>query len=77
MICESDIDYDGGKKTKGRKSLTVFDSLVLVMIVVAQDTNIRDRVSVSEVMCAFKDKHLMALIRFLLMKACVKIDRDA
>jgi len=60
-VCEGDVGYDGGKKTKGRKRHIVVDTLGLVMIIVTHATNIHDSVEAREVMRALKYKYLTGI----------------
>ncbi|MCK9401632.1 MAG: IS5 family transposase [Bacteroidales bacterium] len=60
-LCEGDVGYDGGKKTKGRKRHIVVDTLGLVMIIVIHAANIHDSVGAREVMKSLKDKYLTGI----------------
>lgn len=60
-LCEGDIGYDGGKKTKGRKRHIVVDTLGLIMIIVIHAANIHDSIGAREVMKSLKDKYLTGI----------------
>jgi len=62
-LCEGDIGYDGGKKTKGRKRHIVVDTLGLVMIIVIHAANIHDSVGARQVMQSLKDKYLSGIVK--------------
>ena len=55
-ICQGEIGYDGGKKTKGRKRHIVVDTLGLILAVVIQPANIHDSKAAIDVLKALKDK---------------------
>jgi putative transposase len=60
-ICQSNIGYDGGKKTKGRKRHIVVDTLGLLIAVVIQPSNLHDSKGAFDVLQAVKDKYLNAI----------------
>ena len=62
-LCEGEIGYDGGKKTKGRKRHIVVDMVDLVMIIVIHAANIHDSDGSREVMKSLKDKYLTGILR--------------
>jgi putative transposase len=62
-LCEGDVGYDGGKKTKGRKRHIVVDTLGLVMIIVIHAANIHDSVGARAVMRSLKDKYLTGIVK--------------
>ena len=62
-VCQGDIGYDGGKKTKGRKRHIVVDTLGLILAVVIQPANIHDSKGAIEVLRALKDKYVNGIIK--------------
>lgn len=60
-ICQGNIGYDGGKKTKGRKRHIVVDTLGLLIAVVIQPANLHDSKGAFDVLLALKDKYFNAI----------------
>jgi putative transposase len=60
-LCEGEVGYDGGKKTKGRKRHIVVDTLGLIMIVVIHAANIHDSIGARKVMQSLKEKFLTGI----------------
>jgi putative transposase len=62
-ICQGEIGYDGGKKTKGRKRHIVVDTLGLVLAIVIHPANIHDSKAAKDVLMALKYKYINGIIK--------------
>ena len=57
-MCEGNVGYDGGKKTKGRKRHIVVDTLGLILTVVIHTAGIHDSNGATQTLQALKVKYL-------------------
>ena len=62
-VCQGEIGYDGGKKTKGRKRHIVVDTLGLILTVVIHPANIHDSKAAISVLRALKEKYINGIIK--------------
>jgi putative transposase len=62
-VCQGEIGYDGGKKTKGRKRHIVVDTLGLILAIVIHPANIHDSKAAIDVLRALKDKYINGITK--------------
>lgn len=62
-VCQGEIGYDGGKKTKGRKRHIVVDTLGLILAIVIHPANIHDSKAAIGVLRALKDKFINGIVK--------------
>ena len=62
-ICQGEVGYDGGKKTKGRKRHIVVDTLGLILAIVIHPANIHDSKAAVDVFRALKEKYVSGIIK--------------
>lgn len=62
-VCQGEIGYDGGKKTKGRKRHIVVDTLGLILAIVIHPANIHDSKAAMDVLRVLKDKYISGIVK--------------
>ena len=64
-LCQGNVGYDGGKKTKGRKRHIAVDTMGLILSIVIHSANIHDSQGVSDVLWRLKANYFHSIKKII------------